>query len=512
MAPRLSSGDENPLTGNPKLESLLAKVGGVTCEKDFLKWKKSFLKVYTYYLDPDGILNAQDANGRLLLQLDALSKRCHKVMDLMEDRNIHADQITAEGRRAVTNLSDELGKAEQAISDFLPKTSADEEKFGYDKFELGAILIQDGFYGYDLMMQTLEFVQFIVQHDDLQGLADNGNFQQIFRYFQTSIDVFVQVMEDLGLFRIMKQCVNVVYKGKERKPPKAPEPNGADTLLHKTTTTTTKTTKKIKKKKGQDSGKNDTSAGSTDDGSDSEDGTNKGKSTKNKKGRKEGSNAGSSGGFRPTSSEFGEQENPEDPAQEEEEQEEQDENQGEGGEAEVLYYFDPKTNAIGMIDRKKCGAKSTLVIDLEQVGTDAYQNLVEDEKERQEIIWLLKKLERTKPKEESWLEQIKREKAAKKGESYVQKKDGRKMPSSSSSSGGKRRTSNQSISSNSGSSNDATRRDVSAKDPAGPGFRDPFGATSSSSSKPKKKTVENYQGKYKMAAPKPESGGWKKVS
>jgi hypothetical protein len=506
----MASSTENPLTGNSKLQGLLAKVDGVACEKDFVKWKKSFLKVYTSYLDPDGVLNAQDANARLLTKLAALSKRCNKVKTLIDNRNIHAEQITAEGRRAVTNLSDELTKAEQGISEFLPKTSADEDQIGYNKFELGAILIQDGFLGYDLMIQSRDFVQQIL-NDDLQGMSDNANFQQIFQYFHTSIDVFVQVMEDLGLFQIMKQCVSVVYQGKKRKPPKAPEPSGAEQVT-KTETTTTKTTKKSKKnKKGQDvNERNVLDSGTGDDAY--------GSSSKMKGGKgRNGSSAGSIGrnGSRPNGGSEDEQQQQqeddddiEDPAKEEKDEEEKDENDGQGGEAEFLFYFDPKTNALGMIDRQQCGAKSKLVVDLDKEGADAYQNLVEDEKERQELIWLLKKLERTKPAETSWLEEIKKEKAAKKGEVCTGKKDGRKMPSGNA---GKRQTSNKSIEI---TSKGATRRDISLKDSAGPGFRDPFGGASASSSKSstKKKTVENYQGKYKKAAAKPDTGGWKKIS
>ncbi|KAG7374657.1 hypothetical protein IV203_013752 [Nitzschia inconspicua] len=493
---------ENPLTGDTKLQGLLTKVDGLSSEKDFIKWKKSFLKVYTSYLDPNGVLNAQDANGRLLTKLTALSKRCNKVKSLIEDHNIHADQITAEGRRAVTNLSDELTKAEHGVSEFLPKTGADEEKYGYNKFELGAILIQDGFYGYDLMIKSRDLVQTIVK-DNLQGLSDNANFCRIFQYYEKSIDVFVQVMEDLGLFQIMKQCVGVVYKDKKRKPPKAPEPSGSGEVT-KTTASVTKPTKKTKKENAQGvEGGNgvDSEENGGGDGARS-------KQNKNGNGRK-ASTEGSGGMCPKPSSGLDGEENPENLSKEEQgDEKEAEEEKGEGGEAEFLFYFDPKTSSLGMINRRQCGEKSKLIVDLEKEGTDAYQNLVEDEKERQELIWLLKKLERTKPEEESWLEQIKRDKAAKKGEVHAKNNDRKKMPSSTN--GAKRRISTQSISS--AGSKDAARRDVSTKDTAGPGFRDPFGAVSSSSSKTKKKTVENYQGKYKKAAAKPDTGGWKKIS
>jgi hypothetical protein len=46
------------------------------------------------------------------------------------------------------------------------------------------------------------------------------------------------------------------------------------------------------------------------------------------------------------------------------------------------------------------------------------------------------------------------------------------------------------------------------------GFRNPMATSSSSSSatRKKKSTVEDFQGLYKKAAAKPDSGGWKKIS
>ncbi|KAL3917446.1 MAG: hypothetical protein SGILL_004711, partial [Bacillariaceae sp.] len=502
----MASGGENPLAADAKLQGLLATVDTLSDEKSFLKWKKSFLKVYTSYLDPDGVLNAKDANYRLLKKLAALKKRVTKVQTLIDNENIHAEQVTTEGRRGLTNLSDELTNAEKAINEFMPKDSKDVDRIGYDKFELGAVLVQDGFHGYDLMVQTRDTME-VITKQQLAGIADQ-NFLQIHQYYSRSLDVFIQVMEDLGLFQIMKQCVDVVYKGKKRKEPKAPAPlpseEDDDAALKKLRTTkTTKKTTVIKGKKGGDkSGKSGT--GSEDDDAD-------GISKKKRNGGKENTRGGAPG---PNGKRMGDPNGLDDEEAETEEkkEEEKDEEEGEGGESEFLYYFDPKTNALGMIDRKLCGAKSKLLVDLEQEGKDAYQNHVQDDQERKQLIWLLKKLEKTKPQEEeSWLDKIKREKAEKAGKP-LENKNGRKMPAAKSNT--KRR-------SEAPKSAATRRKDVSSaapddgKDFKGPGFRDPFaGGSSGSGSKSggKKKTVENFQGKYKQAAAKPVSGGWKKMT
>ncbi len=494
---------QNPLASDEKLQGLLTSGCDLSSEKDFVKWKKSFLKIYMSYLDPDGVLNAKDANDRLLKKLKELSKRCKKVKTLVDNHNIHPDQITAEGRRGLTNLSDELGIAEAAINEFMPKTSADEERVGYDKFELGAVLIQDGFHGYDLMVQSRDFLTEPNMKQQLSGVIDGSSFWQIFQRYSTAMDVFIQVMEDLGLFQIMKQCVTVVYKDKKRKEPK-PSPAVEDVDKDeddevKTTNASTKkpkdTKKKGKKKKGSDDESLSISKGLSKNAG-------KKKSVRNVQEGTTGGREALAGGRVEQS--VGE-ENP--VTQNEEEEEEKEEQDGQGTEPEFLFYFDPKTNTLGMIDRAQCGANSKLLLDVEKEGKDAYQNLVEEENEKKELIWLLKKLERTRPVEVSWLEEIKKEKAPAKNKE-AKNNNGSKMASGTGKQG-----SQPSVGSGSRS---ATRRGVASKNADGPGFRDPFSGvatTPSSGPKPmKKKTVENYQGKYRNVALKPEADGWKKIS
>jgi len=445
------------------------------------------MKIYSSYLDPDGVLNAKDANYRLLKKLTQLTNRGLRVQELIRNNNIHSQQVTAEGRRALTNLSDELRTAEEAINEFMPKTTADEDRVGYDKLELGAVLVQDGFHGYDLMMKTRDFLEQTTR-ENLKGVVD-ANFMQVFQYYSTALDIFIQVMEDLGLFNIMKQCVDVVYKGKKRAEPKPPRPPPED--IEK------EFTRRIKSDGPDEKGKK----GSKDSG-DKEDGqVSVAKIGSKKSGSKSaGDIQNAHDGFRkPKGRPMGQpsdEGNPEEPPPEEEEKEEED---GEG-DAEFIIYFDPKTNALGMIERSACAGrsgKSTFLVDLSKEGTDAYNGVIEDEAEKKELIWLLKKLEKTKPAEVSWLDEIKKEKGVK------GKKPGR-SDKASKSTGSRSHSKKQEV-------NTKSRVDANPNMPQGPGFRNPFGAGSSSSKPNRKKTVENYQGKYKQQAAKPESGGWKKI-
>mmetsp|Transcript_19197 Transcript_19197/g.46331 ORF Transcript_19197/g.46331 Transcript_19197/m.46331 type:complete len:528 (+) Transcript_19197:289-1872(+) len=508
---------------NPKLQRLINQLDQVDSPDQFIQWRSSFLKVYRKHLDPNGVLNAKDANYRLVTRLEDLAKHVHKIKSLIKSRNIDIPQshVTAQGRRGLTNLAQEL-QAVTAILEtgFMPTKQSDEDRLGYDKFELASTLIEDGFHGHAILLDTQTYLQKVTKQFTDASMVDES-FPTIVDRFIARTKTIVDVLEDLGLYKIMVQCVGVVYKDAKKRPkPKKPEPpvevsddenesvgrRGGDRPKSDVAvdpSTGQPMQKKKNKKKGKGGVDNESGVdiegrkGSRTQGPIIEQGPND---------RRSNASDGPEGYPRPPRDIEGAEEQEE--QKEEEEEEPPPPQDGEGGEAEKLIIFDPKTNMISMISREECGAKSKLLVDVEQEGNEAqYQGLVDDEREKQDIIWLLKKLEKTKPKEESWLEAIKREKAASPGKTRIKGKiqknlntptEPAKKKTSKSSSGRDRKM--PSSGAGGGSSNS--------------GFRNPMmeGASSSSSGRKKKSTVEDFQGLYKKAAPKPKSDGWTKIS
>ncbi|OEU14655.1 hypothetical protein FRACYDRAFT_241207 [Fragilariopsis cylindrus CCMP1102] len=597
---------ENPISTDPRLKELLTDIDDVKTKETYIVWRKSFLKIYESYLDPDGILNGIDSNYRLLKQLKVLNERIVRVNNLINDgksiiivgegEEQHVN-VTAEGRRGLTNLTDEVARTEKLIEEFMPKTNINEERVGYDKFELAAVLISDGFHGYDLMKETNTLLEQLISNNNNNNnngnnkvlLAVDDNFQKIIKNYNNSIDSFINVMEDLGIFNIMKQCVHVVYDGNERPEPKPPPPPPADDESDNNTSSDDDIDQV--KGKGKD---RDTTVSNSDH--DNDNGSNHDSKEKKKKkkektskekslarvrarmeNRKKGNgtrskrndvdNKGEDGGdsnnalkkptdatkaisrikndnsnktraaTHPIGDNDGDDEeaNPsallhqhpnEEEGKDEEEEEEDEEEEpppedGEGDDdCEFLIYFDPKTNSIGQINREECSAKSRLIVaadnnenkkasdndndehddEHKQVANgcynnakDEYQNIIEDDREKQEIIWLLKKLEKTKPVEVSWLDEIKKEKAAAKAKEEAAAGGG------GGSGGGKKKDSGKK------KKKRTTTKGISKRD-------SPAAAVASSSSskekKKKKSTVEDYQGKYRKEAAKPSAGGW----
>lgn len=133
---------KNPITTDPALLKLMRESKSINTEEQFKGSKTSFLDSYKSYLDPDGVENAKMSDARLLWSMEKLADTVVAVQDLVNDGKISADSQTVMGKRALTNMSDQIAKTEQEISRFMPATGADEEKVGYNKFELGADMIE----------------------------------------------------------------------------------------------------------------------------------------------------------------------------------------------------------------------------------------------------------------------------------------------------------------------------------------------------------------------------------
>lgn len=101
----VSKEGSNPLTTDNQLKEMLAGVDTLSTDSEFVAWRKSFLKVFEKYLDPDGTANARDAEGRLIAKLQDLTKIVLKVKTLTTDGNISKAKTTALGWKGLTDMN-----------------------------------------------------------------------------------------------------------------------------------------------------------------------------------------------------------------------------------------------------------------------------------------------------------------------------------------------------------------------------------------------------------------------
>lgn len=492
---------ENPFRTDEKLRQLLADVTSIPSGNAMSQWRVSFLKVYQEYLDPDGILNAKDAEGRLIRKLETLGEISLKIQKLAGQGHISKDQITAEGRRFLSKWTEQMRLVEGGVGEFCPKTAANEEQVGYDKYELGAIMVQDGFEAYDIMSTSRDFVVEL-KEGPLEGLIE-PNALRIVNAYIDSIQAFCDIMADLGLWKAMKQCVQVYQDEGRPDPATQPEivagpPEDDD---------------RVEVSKNHGRGPDGKGSGKGGKGNKK---SGKGSAGKSKSGP---SSKGMDKNKGNKDDEYFDYKDPE----EVEEEEPPPPSEGEGGGGQKIIYFDPRSGAIGLLEREKCATESTLLLDKDgKTGELKNNGIVESKAEKDNLVWLLKKLEKKEtPKEGAWLEQIKKEKAARGGASKsssvrITKEgpDGKKKPlgrksstgGSSRGSGGFSNPLEMSSGSGKGSKSSSAPRPPTRK----------LSSRDSSSSKEgggrrQRASVSDFNGLYKSSAPKPVNSGWEKV-
>ena len=96
-------------------------------------------------------------------------------------------------------------KTPPTFKHWIPASSQEEKRQGYTKFHLGAALIQQGFPQY-VTLKGMEDALKRIETDVLPNTADR-QLLDVFRGYHTQVDRFCDVMADLGMFEIMKKCL-----------------------------------------------------------------------------------------------------------------------------------------------------------------------------------------------------------------------------------------------------------------------------------------------------------------
>jgi hypothetical protein len=362
---------KNPITSDPALVHLLDVAKGFESEVQFNGWKDSFLKVYRQYLDPTGVENAHASDGRLLRSMEKLAGTVVSVKALVEEGKITAESQTVMGKRALTNMTDQMARTEKEIARFMPTTGAEEQMVGYDKFELGAVLIEDGFHVYELLKSTQAIVVHL-QEQVLNNVLPN-NKQSIIQFYLRQIQSFCDVMADLGLFGLMEDVMEM-YKAKPRskkKPVKTkpgaaadaspvlsmmepPSPMNSQQLPEEEAEIVELDPDKIYNFRSSYNGGYKDPFSGTAPGNDEEPLKSTGKNKK-------------------------------------------DDEKGNDGEEDFLIYFDMKTGCIGKIPRSVCAGKS-LIVSVNDAGEEIMDGEIEDDDEREQLLWDMKKAMKSKSK------------------------------------------------------------------------------------------------------------------
>ena len=211
------TGEGNPLKEDAELKHLLLQLDSIDSQREFRRWKVSFLERFEQYLDGNAITMAEERYGRFTLCLGKTSKLVKKLYGFMqkgdmkppnEETGDHG-RVSVLARKCLTDLNFQIEDVIDHLTGMLPATHSEEVELGYSKYHLGAVLIRDGFVEYDRLVICDEILQYM-RSQALQLIADRVLLDQM-EYYHDRLQMFCDVMADLGLYDAMVKCRQLLY-------------------------------------------------------------------------------------------------------------------------------------------------------------------------------------------------------------------------------------------------------------------------------------------------------------
>jgi hypothetical protein len=193
----------NPFKDDPKLQQLLKKLDSVNSNKQFQRWRSSFLQEFEAFLDDaDKTAKAEDAFADFGAALKKLTNMMKLLQGFQENGDLTADTCTVKARQCISEVGRQTTVVILQIEALVPGTSAEEKKAGYTKFNVGAALIRDGFIQYSRLLAFTEELEHLRTETCIEQVADRQILQEMEQY-GVKARIFCDVMADLGIYKVM---------------------------------------------------------------------------------------------------------------------------------------------------------------------------------------------------------------------------------------------------------------------------------------------------------------------
>jgi hypothetical protein len=191
----------NPLTEDPELKKLLDKARKIQSTADFDNWKTSFLSRLERFLDPDGIAQARKTYVAFSTYMDQFGLVVVSLLLSIDQGHLTPTNVSVRGRNALNEVNRGATEAMEEIIKWLPTNTTEEKELGYTKWQLGAVLVRDGFEVYETMTMCRDMLN-SSKESTLKYIADRQILDAI-EYYERQIVRFCDVMADLGLYDLM---------------------------------------------------------------------------------------------------------------------------------------------------------------------------------------------------------------------------------------------------------------------------------------------------------------------
>jgi hypothetical protein len=191
----------NPLKVDEDLKGLLDKLLTVQSPRTFDRWRQQFLRLFESYLEQDGIDKAHKSNEDFTNETVLLASVVNKVQKNTETGALSKESVTVKGRNSLNELNKVMTNCVNSLQRFVPSTRSEEKELGYSKFQMGAVLVRDGFTIYG-RLSMISSIAKSLREGALAEVADKQILEMI-DYFDLCFRRFCDLMADLGLYEFM---------------------------------------------------------------------------------------------------------------------------------------------------------------------------------------------------------------------------------------------------------------------------------------------------------------------
>ena len=208
MPKPISTTLRNPLTEDPTIKKLLDEITDIPNELQFKRWKEEFLTQFDKYLDPVATNNANRAFREFSDAVISLAQDVRRMEVFRENGDMTEDRCSVQARRCLGNFSSKINRSTIMMDQLMPPTQEAEREAGFTKFNLGAILVRDGFVEYD-RLEKIKIHLNDLRRSGLDIVADSLTLSAIDKY-GAAFDQLLDILADLGLSEVMEQCTSFI--------------------------------------------------------------------------------------------------------------------------------------------------------------------------------------------------------------------------------------------------------------------------------------------------------------
>eukprot|EP00523_Entomoneis_sp_CCMP467_P007620 CAMPEP_0168728568 /NCGR_PEP_ID=MMETSP0724-20121128/5750_1 /TAXON_ID=265536 /ORGANISM="Amphiprora sp., Strain CCMP467" /LENGTH=547 /DNA_ID=CAMNT_0008775415 /DNA_START=121 /DNA_END=1761 /DNA_ORIENTATION=- len=199
----------NPLEDDPVLKDLLAQLDRIQTRRGFTKWKDQFLTQFEMHLEGTNVTKASQRYHSFAKRIDRLALLLKQLEGLIRGGLCTPQKCTVGSHKTLAELKKALTGMIEHTQSLVPGTLEVEQKAGYTKFDMGAVLVRDGFVEYDRLVICNEILLHM-KKVSLAEVADRQLLEEMDRYWQ-KVEAFYQIMgTDLGLHGAILRCRKIL--------------------------------------------------------------------------------------------------------------------------------------------------------------------------------------------------------------------------------------------------------------------------------------------------------------